>query len=486
MTPLPSGAARSAIVLLMLLLAAVAGAQSVAAPPAAQRADRALGKTALDAYIQRPDKSFHWELVATRRLETHTELVIDLTSQTWRTTAEIDRTVWQHWLVVVVPHQASAQTALLLLGGGSNQPEPPKEAGELPLGVALATRTVVAELGTVPNQPLALAGDAEGRTEDSLLAASWNRFLETDDPDWLAQLPMTRSAVAAMTAVEQCLAQVRRDGSIADAPRVDRFVVAGGSKRGWTSWLTAAVDPRVVGVAPVVIDMLNMRPSMRHHLASYGEWSEALNDYQGQGLADLFDDEAGASIRRIVDPYVYRRRLTMPKCIISATQDEFFLPDSSRYYFEGLVGEKHLSYTPNTGHSLKGSDALDTLVAFHASITHGLSRPTVAWTGDHSAAEHVVSTSIAPTEAVLWRAENPRARDFRFPVVGPAFKPTTLQPEADGGYRVAVRAPAEGWSATFVRFTFEIGAPKPWRISTPVWVAPDVEPFADKPGSWKE
>ena len=43
--------------------------------------------------------------------------------------------------------------------------------------------------------------------------------------------------------------------------KVDKFVVSGGSKRGWTTWTTAAVDRRVVAIMPAVIDLLNLEKS---------------------------------------------------------------------------------------------------------------------------------------------------------------------------------------------------------------------------------
>jgi PhoPQ-activated pathogenicity-related protein len=434
--------------------------------------------TALDHYVAAPDKSFAWEVVSCRQRAGCRELIVQLTSQSWRQQGEVNRTKWKHWLAIVVPEDCTADTALLFVSGGANdQPQPPR-AGDLFVHSAIATRSVVVHLHAVPNQPLSLMGESTQRSEDDLLAASWNRYLATGDATWIAQLPMAKAAVAAMTATQQAIAQQAKSEPAASWPTIEHFVVSGASKRGWTSWLAAAVDRRVVGVAPIVIDLLNIRPSMQHHLASYGNWSKALADYERQGLADRLTDKSIEPLLGIVDPYVYRDRLTMPKCIINASQDEFFLPDSSQFYFDDLPGEKHLSYTPNTGHSLEGSNALDTLVAFHASIVHNLPRPRVAWTGDNSDTERVMTASAKPTSVVLYRAENRSARDFRLPVLGKAFKATKLTPDDDGTYRATIDAPSNGFSASFVRFTFDIGAPRPFRISTPVWVTPDIKPYA--------
>ena len=40
--------------------------------------------------------------------------------------------------------------------------------------------------------------------------------------------------------------------------KIDKFIVAGASKRGWTTWLTMAVDKRVFAAIPIVMDMLSL------------------------------------------------------------------------------------------------------------------------------------------------------------------------------------------------------------------------------------
>lgn len=47
--------------------------------------------------------------------------------------------------------------------------------------------------------------------------------------------------------------------------------------------MTAAVDKRLVGVIPVVIDMLNMEASFQHHDRAYGSGASTLRNYEEMG-----------------------------------------------------------------------------------------------------------------------------------------------------------------------------------------------------------
>ena len=170
-----------------------------------------------------------------------------------------------------------------------------------------------------------------------------------------------------------------------------RFVVSGASKRGWTTWATAATDRRVIAIAPAVIDMLNVEPSFVHHWRVYGAWSDAVKDYVEHASWTGWARPSSARSMKIEEPYEYRDRLTMPKFMLNASGDQFFLPDSSQFYFDDLLGEKHLRYVPNASHSLDKTDALESLQAFYATIVKGTPRPAFTWTFERDGSIKVVA-----------------------------------------------------------------------------------------------
>src|SRR5688572_28961622 len=266
-------------------------------------------------------------------------------------------------------------------------------------------------------------------------------------------------------------------GADGGGTKVARFVVSGASKRGWTTWATAAVDQRVVAIAPAVIDMLNVEPSFIHHYRAYGAWSDAVKDYTEQGIMDWMGTPQFKALMKIEEPYEYRDRLTLPKLMLNAAGDQFFLPDSSQFYFDDLKGEKHVRYVPNTSHSLDKSDALETLHAFYAAIVTGTPRPEVAWTFESDGSIKVVTKQL-PTRVQLWQAVNPKARNFRLDAIGPAYKNTPLQPSGPNPWVGKVSAPPAGWTAFFVEMTFPGAGQYPLKVTSGVRVLPDKLPYA--------
>ena len=428
-------------------------------------------RTALDEYIAAPDTNYVYHLVATVPGEGQTTYILDMTSQTWLTTNEVDRPLWKHWMVVVKPNEVASSKSLLFIGGGGNGGNPPKGADANLVNIAKATKSVVTELKMVPNQRLVFAGETQGRQEDSLIAYSWDKFLRTGDPKWPARLPMTKAAVRAMDTVTAFCGSAE-GGNV----KVDGFVVAGGSKRGWTTWAAAAVDKRVVAIVPIVIDVLNVETSMLHHYAAYGFWAPAVGDYTLFRIMEWMGTPENDALLKIEDPYTYRARYTMPKFIINACGDQFFLPDSSQFYFDDLPGVKYLRYVPNADHSLRGSDAYQTLQACYNAVLYDQPLPQFSWTLEKDGAIRVTAKD-KPAEVKLWQATNPDARDFRLEMIGAKYQATTLTDEGGGVYVGKVPEPAKGWTAYLVELTFPSGIAEPFKFTTPVRVVPDTLPY---------
>src|SRR4051812_31044274 len=436
---------------------------------------RAAEQTALDRYVAAPDPSFAWKPVRDLPAgEGMTATLLEMTSQKWLTEQEVERPLWTHWLTVIRPAKVTSDVGLLFITGGAVDRPAPAQPPAWLVEAAQTTGTVTAELRMVPNQPVVFKDDPEHkpRSEDDFIAYTWNKYLRTGDEKWPARLPMTKSAVRAMDAVTAFAATPQGGGS-----RVTRFVVSGASKRGWTTWTTAAVDKRVIAIAPAVIDLLNLEPSFVHHYRAYGAWSDAVKDYTEQGIMDWIGTPQFHALMRIEEPYEYRDRLTMPKLMVNAAGDQFFLPDSSQFYFDELKGEKYLRYVPNTSHSLDKSDALETVHAFYASVVANTPRPQIKWTYEKDGSIKVVSKDL-PADVQLWQAVNPEARNFRLDAIGAAYKNTPLKPVGPNTWVAKVPPPASGWTAFFIEMTFASSGKYPLKLTTGVRVLPDKLPYA--------
>ena len=423
--------------------------------------------TALDRYIAQPDTNFNFRLVNTVRGEGQTTFVLEMQSQAWLTTNEVDRPIWTHWLTVIKPDDVTTSTGMLFIGGGSLDRPMPKTAEANLLRMAFSTKSVIAELRGVPNQPLVFNGEVKGRSEDALIAYTWDKFLRTGDEKWPARLPMTKSAVRAMDAVTAFCAS-----DAGGKTKVDSYVVAGASKRGWTTWTTAAVDKRVVAIIPIVIDMLNVEPSFQHHFAAYGFWAPAVKDYTNMKLMDWMGTKEHRALMEIEEPYEYRDRLTMPKFMINACGDQFFLPDSSQFYFNDLLGPKYLRYVPNADHSLKNSDASQTLEACYQAVLTGTKLPQFSWAFEKDGSIRA-NAKNNPREVKLWQATNPTARDFRLYTIGPTWTNSTVEAKSAGVYVGKIETPASGWTAFFLELTYPSGGEQPFKFTTGVRVLPD-------------
>ena len=421
-------------------------------------------QTDLDAYVHKDDASFNYVIEKVQEFDSYFVHSIRMDSQNFLQSKDVNKTSWSHWLTVIEPKEVKAETALLVISSGDTNDPLPKAQDAL-IEIALASNSLVAELKAIPNQPLKFSDESFDRWEDAIIAYTWNKFFLTGETRWPARMAMTKSAIAAMDTIQ----------AVFKRSNVNSFVVTGASKRGWTTWTAAATDNRVIAIIPLVIDMLNIKPSFEHHWQAYGFWAPAIQDYVDMNTMDWWGSPEAEMLFKLVDPYSYKDRYQFPKYIINAAGDEFFIPTSSQFYYDQLPGEKHIRYVPNVGHNLNGSYIVEAIASFYISILNSSPRPEYSWNFLKNGQIEFTSDN-QPSEVKLWWADNPSSRDFRLDVIGKSWKSKSIKINAEGKYISSIDKPEEGWRAYFVEAIYGSNS-LPFIITSEVKVSPDILPF---------
>lgn len=398
----------------------------------------ALAQHELFDYVRSCTGQASWELV---RKEESGLWEIRLQSQIWRGIP------WTHRVLLLDPPDRVAEDVVLLYISADPYP------GEELLGwaVARAAGLRVAILNSVPNQPIF------GLREDALIAYTFERYLLEGGADWPLLFPMVQSVLSAMDAIS-ALAQEFWGGN------VQGFILAGASKRGWTTYLTAAVDSRVLGIIPIVFDFLNIPAQLARQEELLGGPSPKLQDYTARGLTTLADPSPQAvKLVFLVDPYSYRHAYTMPKLVVVGANDPYWVTDATALYWPGLPEPKLLHVVPNVGHNvILGDGVLSTVAAFARLVAQNRDLPQIQ-NSLRFAADGVklsVHTDWPVKEAWLWMAE------FTLPDLDRArWRAQTLS-GGEGAFAANLQKNS-GYLGFFAELVFEIDGLQ-LRSSTPI------------------
>jgi PhoPQ-activated pathogenicity-related protein len=417
-------------------------------------ADSAFGAE-LDDYLKKSDGAFHWKQISNHTTEHGKIHSLTLTSQVWQSIT------WTHELVIYEPTDLTYKdTVLLFITGGHTGSKSDEKDHERAFSLTKATGARVAVLHQVPNQPL--LGD---KNEDALIAETFVRYLETKDASWPLLFPMVKSAVRAMDAVQEWSRQPGK-------AQVKQFVVTGASKRGWTTWLTGAVDHRVIAIAPMVIVMLNMGPQGPNQLEVWGKYSEQIDDYVNRGLMERAKTSPGTQLWKMVDPYSFRDRLTMPKLLINGTNDRYWTLNALDFYWNELKEPKYVVELPNAGHGLESNRdwAISSLGAFFRHTVSGRPMPRLKWEMAPVSPEIsaiTIQADPAPRSSRVWSAAS-QNRDFR------ESKWTSTQVQPGKMITINVPNPRSGYQALFADLEYEVDG-IPYHLTT-TFFEPGVKP----------
>jgi len=417
-------------------------------------------ETAMEVYLNNGDISFKWELKNQLKVAGVTYYQIQFTSQIWHNIH------WTHEMIIIVPEILSYNEALLIINGGSNTNELPDTQsftdGTVQYAGMMASnyKAIIALMWQVPNQPLF------GLSEDALISKTLANFLNDHDFSWPLLFPMTKSAIKAMDVIQE-FSQKKLNR------QVSGFIVSGASKRGWTTWLTGAMDHRVVGIAPMVIDMLNMAVNIEYQKEVWGDYSIEIQDYVKLGIAQKLGTPGGTDLVKMIDPYSYRRNLTMPKMIFMGTNDPYWPVDAVKNYIDDIPGNNHLCYTPNAGHNLGDmTTALATLGGFFSNILTESAIPKCDYQIREEGGQIILTINTTPellVDAFLWSANSVGDQDFR----NENWSPVALNASKKPVVQVTIDYPKNGFKAFYADLKYKAPYGDDYTQSTRIFVAND-------------
>lgn len=385
----------------------------------------------LKSYVDAPDPAYRWEKRDGGIVDGCQWARLHMVSQRWKDVT------WKHVVWMLVPESGkTSEHALLYIAGGGWRPEwdqngpeqlPPNDEVKRMALLAQASRSPVCIVQHVPFQPM-----FDGLVEDEIISKTFVEYLKTGDGTWPLLLPMVKSAVRAMDTADRFMQKEH-------AGKLTKFTVFGGSKRGWTTWLSSAADPRVDALAPVVIDVLNMRAQMKFQKETWGKYSEQIEDYSAKGIPEKMDTPAGQQLLSLVDPYEYRDTIRQPKLLIFGTNDRYWPVDACNLYWSALEGDKHLLYVPNQGHGIRDMErVLGSIAALQRSRTGGQPLPKMQWSFEGKDDKVCLNLTVdqKPEQVRCWVAKS-KTKDFR----EATWRDTPMKAE---GEAYAFEAPRDG------------------------------------------
>ncbi|EFA78908.1 hypothetical protein PPL_08376 [Heterostelium album PN500] len=459
----------------------------------------------LEDFIYKDDPSFGYVYNSKIDKVGYTIYILNYTSGTWLDSELTSNPVWYHWLHICIPNVVTTETAFLWNDKGDYSTSANYTPHPLAQHICSNTGSIAAFLYQNPNQPISFRNSTKMLIEDEIIAHSWREYFNNQSKkDWIASYPMTRAVVRSMDVVQSFLSKISSCHLVSD------FVVGGASKRAWAAWLAAAIDPRISAVIPVVLPVLNMETNFNNHFRAYGGFSYAFSSYLNEGLLAELNSQSFHSLSHEIDPLMYVRGLIKPKYIVSTVSDQFFIPDSSVYFFDKLLGEKHQRIIPNDDHSilLKFDQIVSDVTSYYKSIAFNSPLPKFDWTvipdlsnnrttmtlilgdGNSGNGYNDQQQQQRPTSVLLYAADSASTtkRDWRLhtcPECKPqdvTFLPTVVQESSDinNVYTVTIEQPAKGgWRGAFIELTYETPFIGTQKFTTEFFWAPYTFPFAE-------